>query len=281
MSPRSDSAVTVSRVSPACVCEPLEGRQLLAADLVASQLIGNLPASLVSGQRGKVPALRVVVTNSGTADATAQNFVVRLFASTNGTLESPGDFQIAETSRKLRLRPGKTLKIPIKVRDIPADIPNASYQLIAQVDATDQVVEDNAGNNNVASTGTIQIGPPFVNLTVSDLVVGKGSSVIRGRPGRFILTVLNAGNVTAKGTGAVNLTFTRLGDSTSTPVNNVPVKLNLKALQRKLVKGVVAPIPAGLAEGQYTVTATIASTVGFQETNPSDNSATATPVSVG
>ena len=172
------------------------------------------------------------------------------------------------------------LRVWNALRDIPAGIPNGAYQLIAFVDATDQVPEDNSSNNTVASTTTVQIGPPFVNLTVSDLVVGKGSAVVRSKAGRFILTVLNAGNVTAKGTGAVNLTFTRIGDTTGTPVNNVPVKFNLKSHQRKLVKGVIAQVPPGLAAGDYTVTATIASTVGFDDSNPADNSATATPVSV-
>src|SRR5207237_1015387 len=78
-----------------------------------------------------------------------------------------GDVKLAETSRKLRLRVGKTLKVPIHVRDIPAGMPNAPYRLIAFVDATNQVAEDNESNNTVASTTTVQIGPPFVNLTVS------------------------------------------------------------------------------------------------------------------
>src|SRR5436853_6682285 len=101
MSVRYDSPATVSRMPRACVCEPLENRRLLAADLVASQLIGHIPETLISGQRGKVPALRVVMTNSGTNDATAQNFVVQLFASTDGALDA-GDVKLAETSRKLR-----------------------------------------------------------------------------------------------------------------------------------------------------------------------------------
>src|SRR2546423_1891957 len=100
MTLRSLSPSPAGRAPASCFCEPLEGRRLLAADLVASQLIGKFPETLISGERGTVPALRVVVNNSGTNDATAQNFVVQLYASANGTFEPTADFKLSEVSRK-------------------------------------------------------------------------------------------------------------------------------------------------------------------------------------
>jgi len=259
------------------VFEPLEARQHLAADLIATELTGKLPADLIAGERGRIPALGVNVNNAGNADV-RQDIVVRLFASADGALDGT-DFQLAEAPSRLRLRAGSARHIPIKIRDvIRPDIPRGTYRLLAQVDATDVVVEDNPGNNVVASSGTVAIGPPFVNLTASTLFIGNDNAVTQGRRARVALTVLNNGNVTAKGNAGIQLVFTPVGGAAAAPID-VPIRISMKSRKERALRGSFA-VPAGLAPGQYTVTATLISIVGFTDENPADNSATLTGVAV-
>jgi hypothetical protein len=260
------------------VFEPLEARQHLAADLIATELTGKLPADLIAGERGRIPALGVNVNNAGNADV-RQDIVVRLFASADGALDGT-DFQLAETPSRLRLKAGRARHIPIKIRDvIRSDIPRGSYRLLAQVDATDVVVEDNPDNNVVASSGSVAIGPPFVNLTVSDLFIGNDNAVTQGRRARVALTVLNGGNITAKGNAGIQLTFTPVGGGAAAAPIDVPVRINQKSRKERALRGSFA-VPATLAAGQYTVTATLISIVGFTDENPADNSTNLTGVVV-
>jgi hypothetical protein len=256
------------------VCEPLEGRQLLAADLVVSELTGKLPAELVNGTQGRVPGLGVRLTNAGDTAVRATAVMFRVYASLDGALDG-SDVLLNEVPKNLRMRAGGSRHVPLKLAMIPA-VPQGVYRLLATADATNIVSEDNEANNSIASIGSVAIGPPFVNLTASDLRVG--APLRPGRPTRITLTVLNAGNGTARGTGVVNVVFTPVGQSGETPVN-VTVRINVRAKKTGPIRGRII-VPTALTAGQYTVRATLGTTNGFTETNTGDNSATATPVTV-
>jgi hypothetical protein len=259
-------------VSP--VFESLEQRRLLAADIVATEVTGKLPDDLVDGTRPRIPGIGVNINNAGDT-AIKTPVVVRLFASADGILDA-GDTLLQEQTTKLAVKAGGHKHIPIKLRDNVPNLAQAAYQLIANVDATNVVPETNDANNTVATGTTVAIGPAFVNLTATDLT-GK-SNVRRGKPASFSLVALNGGNVTAKGTGSVNITFTPVGQQGGTAVA-APVKINVKSRKTGKLKGKVV-VPAGLAAGQYTVTATLTTTTGFTDTNAADNTATAGPITV-
>ena len=264
---------TRPRVSP--VCEPLEHRQLLAADLVASEIAGRFPDDLVSGTRGRIPALHITVNNAGDTNV-RDSIVLRVFASADGVLDA-GDTLVTEQTSRLNLTAGRVRRMPIRpFATVPAVVQNA-YRLIGVVDATGVVPEDNEQNNTVASSDTIAIGPPFINLTATDLT-GPNNRIVRGRPARFTLVVLNAGNTNARGTGSVNLQFTPVGQQGGQTVA-APVRVNVRARKTGRLVG-RAIVPAGLTPGQYSVTATLASTTPFTETVTTDNSATEAPVTV-
>ena len=264
---------TRPRVSP--VCEPLEHRQLLAADLVATEIAGKFPDDLVSGTRGRIPALHINVNNAGDTNV-RDSIVLRVFASTDGVLDGTDTLLTEQTSR-LNLRAGRARRMPIRpFPTVPQAAQNA-YRLIGVVDATGVVPEDNEQNNTVASSEAIAIGPPFINLTVTDLT-GSNNRLVRGRPARFSLIVLNAGNTNAKGTGSVDLTFTPVGQQGGTTVA-APVKINVRSRKTGRLNG-RAVVPAALTPGQYTVTGTLALTTPFAESVTTDNSATAGPLTV-
>lgn len=255
------------------VCEPLESRQLLAADLVVSSLAGRIPADLITGTRRPIPGLSVRVNNAGDQDV-HDPVVVRLLASADGVPDG-NDFVLAEQTTRLRLNSGRQRRLPIQFREVP-QVPLGAYRLIAQVDATGVVAEDNDGNNFVGSTGTVNIGPAFVNLVAEELTVD--APLAAGRPTRMTLTVLNAGNTTARGRGKVDIFFTFIGQTTPTTAE-VDVRVNVRTRRQGVLRGRLI-VPESLAAGTYTVTARIGQTLPFSDSNPNDNTAQRTPVTV-
>ena len=274
--PASAAGAHAAAPHRAAVCEPLEGRQLLAADLVATEISGRFPDDLISGERGRIPALAVNVNNAGNENVRSQ-VVVRVFASADGALDAT-DSVLAEQTKRLNLQSGRGRRIPVAIRDVPAGVPQGTYRLLAQVDVTNTVVEDNEANNVVASADTIAIGPAFVNLTATRAFVRP--PVRSGRPAGMLLTVLNAGNVNARGSATVNVLFRPVNATTGGTAVDVPVRINLRPKATKVLKGRI-PVPASLAAGDYTVIATITTLVGIVDANPADNSATVAPVTVG
>jgi len=272
---RSNPATPTTGTRPFPTVEPLEGRQMLAADLIATEIRGKLPEDLISGQKGRIPSLAVVVNNAGNADVKG-DVVFRILASADGALDGT-DALLLEQTKRLTLKAGRERRVPLKLRDVPAGIPQGAYRLIAQADATNAVVEDNELNNTVASTDSVPIGPPFVNLTATKAFVRP--PVRAGRNASLLLTVLNAGNINAKGTGTVNVLFRPVNATTGGTPIDVPVKITIKAKKTKQLKGPI-PVPAGLTAGDYTVIATITTLVGIVDANGADNSATVAPVTV-
>ena len=257
-----------ARQSRPAVCEFLEGRQLLAADIVASELRGQLPLDLVNGTRGRVRGLAVGLNNAGNA-AVQEQVVIRLVASADDVVDVNDPVLVEQTTR-LRLNAGQGRRVPIRLRTVPDNVPQNSYRLFAVVDHTNVVAEDNEGNNAVGSSGSVAIGPPFVNLTATRVFVGP--SLTSGRRGSLALTVLNAGNTNARGTANVSVTFTPVSPGAATEAT-VPVRVRIRARKEGLLRGRLN-VPAGLAPGQYTITATLGTGVGFTDNNPADNTAT-------
>jgi hypothetical protein len=260
---------------PASVCEPLESRQLLAADLVATEVVGRFPDDLISGERARIPALGVNINNAGNENVRGQ-VVFRVFASADGILDG-ADPLLVEQTKRLNLKAGRPRRVPLAVRDVPPTVPQGTYRLLVQVDATNTVVEDNEQNNSIASSDTVAIGPPFVNLTATKAFLRP--PVRGGRNAGGFLTVLNAGNVNARGSATVNVLFRPVNQTTGGTAVDVPVRINIRPKATKILKGRI-PVPAGLTPGDYTVIATITTVVGFADANPADNSATVAPVTV-
>lgn len=261
-----------ARTAP--VCETLEGRQLLAADLQAMEITGVIPQALVTGVVGKVPALGVNVTNVGNEDV-RQSVSVQVLASLDGAFDD-SDIPISEKTINLRLKSGSSKHIPLKLGLVPGDMPQGQYRLLALVDSGRVITEDNEGNNSIATIPSVTFAPPFVDLRATNVTVS--APVRRGRPVRVALTVLNAGNVTARGTGVVNVVFTPVVPGAETPVE-VPVKINLKAGKTGFLRSRMM-VPPTLAAGDYTVTATITSTLPFSDSNPANNTATGRVITV-
>src|SRR5687768_8087112 len=109
--------------------EPLEPRQLLAADLTGS--FGDLaPLTLAQGTS---QAVTVTLDNAGDAEAApAGGFTVNVFASADGVLDE-SDRQLGTATQTAAIAAGGTVDLPVTL-SVPADLAAGSYTLIASVD---------------------------------------------------------------------------------------------------------------------------------------------------
>src|SRR3712207_6398427 len=91
-------------LAPSCshrtAIEPLEARQLFAADLTGS--ITTAPDAFLPGGRNKVV---VRLTNIGDTAVSRATVGINLFASTDMTLD-PGDLPVFNASKRLTVRGG-------------------------------------------------------------------------------------------------------------------------------------------------------------------------------
>jgi uncharacterized repeat protein (TIGR03803 family) len=150
-------------------------------------LAGKVPATGIAGQRVNL-AQALAVTNGGTSTLSGTTGF-RLYLSTGTSLDA-NSIQLASTSRKARLRPHGRLSVPFRVTKLPASVPAGTYHLVAQI-------TDSSGNtSDAASTGTITVAPPTIDL--SGAFVGTSTPAKNGRT-TVTFTVTENGNVPATG----------------------------------------------------------------------------------
>jgi cytoskeletal protein CcmA (bactofilin family) len=128
------------------VCKP---------DLTPSSVVSNLAASVLTGTTGQAV---VHVDNIGLvpADETVQ---VRVYATTTGTLE--GAVEVGRTTVALSLNAGagKDVAVSLAMPDVFGE-----YRLLAVVDATNTLAEDNEANNTLLGDQVIVAADRFVDL---------------------------------------------------------------------------------------------------------------------
>ncbi len=232
-------------------------------DLTGS-LVLSPPLSVVGGAKGK---LKLKISNSGTTSATGAPQIA-LFASTDGTLD-PTDTAIGTVSAgNLKIANGGS-KIVTLSFTYPKTLANGGYFVLAAVDSTNVIAESNEGNNVAASSGTIQIAAPVVDLAGK---FGNLKSLKAGKPVSLPLTIQNLGNIPATGTITVDL-FSSL-DATpdgSDPVlaSNIPVRINIKGGKSQTVS---LRVPAGATHaGSAFLIAKINSTQSITESTLGNN----------
>lgn len=126
------------------------------------------------------PTIRI--NNLGTA--MVGNFGVRLFLSTNATLDA-SDVQVASFSSgaitaSTQFQPDA---------DVPAWMPGGLYFLIAQADFDGDVAESNEANNNGATaTASITVSRPTVSISASDPTAAEVNAPGPANPGVFTIT---------------------------------------------------------------------------------------------
>lgn len=152
-------------------------------------LSGKLPALVIAGQKTSINQT-VTITNAGSAayDATATG---NLFLSTGTTVDSSSIELPEVVTKDLKLKTGAHAPFTFSVKTLPSTVPGGSYHLLAQV-------TDSTGNTSVAaSSGTITVAPPQIDLGVT---ISKFTSTAKGgKKFTEAIKVENSGNIAAKG----------------------------------------------------------------------------------
>ncbi|HEX4343557.1 MAG TPA: hypothetical protein VH255_09210, partial [Verrucomicrobiae bacterium] len=207
-----------------------------------TEVAKNLTDTVVGGVRSPASIL-VSITNSGNV-ASKNATIIDIFSSTNGRIDGNSTL-ISGVSRSLKIQPGKTTTVPVKLGSFP-NLAHNTYDLIAEI--TD---EKGAITTSPASLSVV-ISPPFVSLagqlsTMKVSVSGPHSPVPNTITAMNVLKITNNG--TANSTGTTSIT-TYLSTSTNsagifTPALASPTpKLSIQPNQTKsmMVKSTVPAI---------------------------------------
>jgi len=143
----------------------------------------RLPDTIELGDTGKV---QVIVSNRGNAIARGR-VVLNLYNSTDGDIDG-NDGLLTSVTRNLNLRPGETIPFNLVYKNLTSTVSPGSYQLLAQIDATNRISE-RLETNNVASQ--------LVSAPNTDVIIDWQSTALNaiqaeGKAGRGVAPTLGS-----------------------------------------------------------------------------------------
>lgn len=224
---------------------------------------GVVPAALPSVIAGvKHPfAVTVLIDNSGQTSYRG-TATVNLFASSDTNLDA-NDLLVTKPVRvSVKLKPGQSAKVPIKIASLPATLAAGSYYLLAQV-------MDASGFAQTAASGTtLAVAAPAVEPSVSFVRISLPASAKTGgkTKGAIALHLANAGNVPIGGLVAVSLYLTdqsALGDGDTLPadatlVTTREIKVSVPAGRTGTISVPITSLPVMSSLGPFNFVATVA-----------------------
>jgi len=236
---------------------PKEPKPMGPIDLLP--VIGPSPFAAVGASRS---AVAVKVLNVG-LDTARGALNVRLYLSSQATpAVGADDVMVAETTRLIRIVPGRAKNFRFKVT-WPTGI-DGSYHLLAVADPANLLPETNEGNNVAVSATPTQVSPAFIDVRTQ--VGAAPASASTGQQVSLPVSVFNDGNTKALSDltllvyavpqvqiaeGATASEAAAFGQT----VVQQPVRVTLAAGRGKMVKLKFA-IPDSLPAGPYVLVAT-------------------------
>jgi hypothetical protein len=185
---------------------------------LAPSISGKIPSSVIAGQKAAINETLAIAASGGAYNATSTS---KLFLST-GTSVDGSSIQIGSTITKtLKLKSGAHATFKFSLKSLPSSVPNGTYHLVAQV------TDSSANTSTAASSGTITVAPPEVNLKVS---LAKFASAAKGgKKFTETLGIANSGNIPAVGTVPIEVFTSPDGlQADATLLATIPRKLNIK-----------------------------------------------------
>lgn len=258
--------------APATVMVQVIGKRVGAGTLSGTFAArGGLPANVVAGVTFK-SAVTVNVLN-GTQQLVSGPVRVELLVSP--TADDAGGTVLVSSSKKQKLKTGKSKGISLKASKVPANLAAGTYHVLARITAPDLTV------TVIDSGKTVAVAAPFVNLSVT--LTPPPTAMTVGKKTKLTVTIRNNGNVPAG--GSVPVTFLLSADPTrdsgdvAFAVGVKPAKVKLKAATgTKAFK--FSPTVPPVTPGNYFLIAVIDGG-GLGDTNGVDNTAvSATQVAV-
>lgn len=219
---------------------------------------GKFLPSVVAGSKGKPVKFKVTNTSGATFKGT---YVITLAASQTPAIDS-SSIVLAQLSKKVNLKNGKSATISINKWNYPTAIGN--YFIVVQADNGQGQIGTNATSTEV------NVAAPFVDL--SNLWNGVAPAIVAGKKTTMTFKVQNIGNVAAKGTLTVQLQATSgtTLDSTAQTVATVsPVHVSIQPGKTGTVH--LRFVPGVITSGTYHLAITLNPLAGFTGINFTSN----------
>lgn len=212
-----------------------------------ASLTGRLPTSpVVAGQKLRPIVQTVRMTNPAGNGTVSGSFTIQLLLS-GTTFANVSDPAAASVTRKLTLRAGRSVSVPIVIRTLPASVSGSKY-LVA-------VVTDPGGSVALAaSSSALSVQAPFVDLSGSFTRVPRAGKA--GRPVLVAFAVNEAGNVPVIDNLPVELLASPDGTlANATTLGTVTRHVVIQPGHRQVV--LLSAPSTNLAAGFYTLIARI------------------------
>ena len=228
-------------------------------------LSGKIPQSVVAGQKIALAQSIQITNNGGTAYQGLES--IRFFLSPTVKLDS-GAIELPQTvSKNLKLAKGKSAKLKLSIKALPATIPAGTYYLVDEAtDAAGNTDIDFANTLN-SSNDKINIQAPTIDL--SGAFAKKLPAFKSGAKSKIALVVSNSGNSTATGELSVALDALVDGalDQNAVAITTMPVHISVKSGKSAAIHLTSLILPAG----SYVLSATLDPNNAFGDANTSNN----------
>ncbi|HTK75952.1 MAG TPA: PQQ-dependent sugar dehydrogenase [Gemmataceae bacterium] len=249
---------TVDRFAPTDSPLPPTG-----PDLVPT-ITTPLPSLVLGKERGHV----IVRVNNVGNESADRPVAIGLFLSSDGTLDA-ADPQLVSVTKTLHVKPGAARSFKIKFT-YPV-VNDGSYQVLAQADVANAIAESDETNNVAASDTAANVRKPVVDFS-GTFQAPVPNAETRGGKGSVVLSVLNAGNIPARGPLQISLyaSTDSTGAAGIVPLTTVTRPTGIKPGARRNIK-LKFTTPQDLVPGTYFFSAAIDSANVFDEPNEGDN----------
>jgi hypothetical protein len=222
-----------------------------AGVFVQSVEMNKVPARVVGGT-GKKSTIKVRLVNNGDARVKGRA-QVRLFASMDATVQHELDLMLAELSKKIDLKPGKSKSIKLKAK-FHAPPQDGDYLLIATVTGAGV-----SGNIEPATTAERPVFIERPNVALVPHVAGSDPAALKvNKSKKLKVRFGNEGNVRAKGRADFDLFLTPDGNPASAGTISLGtlkrVKIDIKNNSTKSIK-LKVKLPKGIVSGDYVLVA--------------------------
>jgi hypothetical protein len=220
-------------------------------------LTAYTPGSLLPG--ADLDVTTTLRSLAGAAGSLISPISVRYVLSTDAIYGNADDVEIGSEDVTEEVSVGSNVTITPTLT-IPGGIAQGTYRLLTVIDALNEFLERNEGNNiNVAAAADITVGRPDLQVTIT----GGGGSVAQGGVVTATITLRNAGALdTDDLPGTALITFQRVGGGA--PMGG-PVTVSfvspgidrLRAGGSVTLSNIQIPVPDNAPVGSYTMRVTL------------------------
>jgi hypothetical protein len=250
----------------------LVGPPIPAEGISVSEVVPvRVPQRILTGQRrpgrGRV---KVILRNDGSA-AAAGPVTITLLASTDAAPSPDVDLPLAQVTRRVRLKPGQTRALPMRVKfAAPAAAAVGNYLLLASASGPTVSV-----NNVAQAPALLTVELPAVQLVAAPPADGAAATPLIVRLGErtvFTVPVVNQGNVRAHDPLDVELRVSTDGSL----ANSLPLA-TLTGVRAAIAAGATEPLKlaftlpdasAGVLAGSYVLLIKLATSDNVLATIP-------------